>query len=315
MNIDSKFVLPDFVAAADPSAFDATEEGAFAVAGYRLDNPAGIWKAASDMISGVELASSTVSLIKQACALFDITPEHFILKKANVEPPLTITDGKHTASFNICDNESLNKAASDLLANRNGMPYSFAHDCAHTINTIAIYSKLSFDEATGDAIRKLAGAATVDFDSLKNLVERRAAVAERAGMLAESAAFTKLASQCTSACPEELVPDILDVVDRFDREHDSLVKTASADEATLESLAYLSDAEVLAKQASERLDIDGFNQVTRGSVDAGIRSGLLYKWAADNGYSISSNSDAESVVALVQRMPRALRQEFANLIG
>lgn len=315
MTIDSKFVLPDFVESADASAFDASESGAFAVAGYRLDNPAGIWKAASDLRSGAVVGSAAANLIKHACALFGITEEHFVLRKEATTPPLTISDGTHTASFNICDNESLNKAASDLISERDNMRYAFAHDCAHTLATIAEYGNLSFDSNNLEPIRKLAGVATVDYDKLQELVTSCASRAHLAGKDAEAAAFTKLAAQCTSACPAELVPDILDVVDKFASESGELNKTAGAYARQPETVVYLSESEYLTKRASDRLNIDGFSRVTRGDVDAAVHSGVLYKWAADNGYNIRTGATADEVIAVVQHMPRALRQEFVNVIG
>lgn len=316
MNIESKYVLPDFVANADPSAFDSTEPGAFSVAGYRLDNPAGIWKAAADVRSGaVTVASATANLIKQACALFNITEDQFIVKQASTEPPLTISDGTHTVSFNICDNESLNKAASELISSRPNMSYAFAHDCAHTIETIAKYANLTLDKDKYTAIRKMAGSAIVDFDELKSMVEGRAAEADRRGLKAEAGAFRKLAAQCTAACPVELVPNILEVVDRFDQEHVDLSKSANFVKSHIEDRAFMSQAEYSQKRAAEKLNVDGFNKVARAAVDSAVRSGVLYKWAADNGYTVSSGSSAEDVVALVQRMPRALRQEFISIVG
>lgn len=314
MNIDSNFVLPDFVERADVSDFDPQAAGAFTVAGYRLDNPAGIWKAASDMLSGVEMSSSTANLIKQACSLFDITPDQFVRKEASTVPPLVITDGEHTASFNICDNESLNKAASEVLANRDNMSYAFAHDCAHTLTTIASYNQLSFDPEVDGAIHKLAGAAAVDYDKLKSVVETRAARAEHIGKTDEAQAFRKLANQCTSACPVELVPNILDVVDRFDAAYTELNKKASAVSEKLEQVVFMTNGERLAKRANEALSIDGFTSVTRGQIERSVGTGALYKWAADNGYAIVANSDAEAVVSLVQHMPKALRQEFISIV-
>lgn len=315
---NDRYIIPTFVAEAEPSSFDAEVPGAFVVEGYRLDNPAAIWKAAADARMGASISSSTRSLIDQACELFDITEEHFVEKKASdlvEEGIITITDGTHKASFNIYDRESLNKAASELLDSRDDLGYAFAHDCAHTLKTIAAYGNLGFDEDKVVAIRKLAADYPVNYDAVQREVESRIATAQHLGLDQEAAALSKIAAHCTTNCPAELVPAILQVLDQFDTTTtgDALLKQASEHSYRLEDVAFLSNEELLNKQANSVVALDSSVSIRRGSVEQGLRTGAIHKWAADSGYVCSSSASVDDAIALVATMPKALRLEFANL--
>lgn len=316
MSNELEFNLPDFVAGADSSQFDASVPGSFSVGGYRLDNRAAVWVAAADMRKNAsEMGHHLQHLIKQACELFDVTDDMFMVKEAGADPAtITLTDGTNIASFCILDKESLDAAADSVIEKRASLPYGFAHDCAQTVHIMAKHLNLSLDTDKDIAIRKIAGELDVDYSRAKDALERRARKAEQFHKNAEANILRKLASLCTETTDPELAPVFIMAVDEFDRSLSELQKQASAITKFAEDDFYMTPSESLTKKANQQMNIDGFNKIRRGNL-SGINMLSISKWASDFGYDINSEDSPEQVVAVVGRMPKELRKEFVDIFA
>lgn len=317
MSNNIEFNLPEFVRSADSSLLDANAPGAFAVGGYRLDNPAAVWHAAAAMrkSAGEEVGQHLKGLIQQACNLFGITDDMFIEKKASYDDrTITITDGTNVASFCIVDRESLNAAADSVIEKRASLPYPFAHDCAQTVFIMGKHIGETLDTDKDIAIRKIAGECEADFAKGKEALTRRAAKAKQYHMDKEAEILTKLANLCTESCDQQLAKCFVMAADEFDRSLSTLQKQASGIVSCAEDDFFMSRFDSMQKEANSVLNIDGFNKVRKGSLE-GVATLAISKWASDYGYEIRPNSDPEAIVESVGKMPRQLREEFVNLFA
>lgn len=312
MNLNEyNFNVPEFVSKAADSCFDVTADSAVVVGGYRIDNPAAAWVAGAAVRKSASMDPSVVRMIKQACSLFGITDDQFS-SQSNADI-ISISDGVNTAEFNIYDSESLNKAASDLLANRRELPYAFAHDCAAALLDAARTQQLAFNSGTAAPIRKLAGDYNVDFDAGRELLMQAADKATELQMSEHAAVLSKIAGMCSSDCSPQLAPYFIAALDEFAKAVPGLNKNASADNRLPEDVFYLSTAEYNSRRGARQLCIDKTRSIRQDKVSNNLQS--ISKWAAACGYSINPDSDPESVTASVAKMPTALRDEFIELFA
>ena len=310
MNLNEyNFNVPEFVRCAAPDCFDPSVSGAVVVGGLRIDNPAAAWVAGAEIRKHASvMEGSVVRMIKQACSLFNIGDSLFT--SIEVAPETVISDGVHTANFNIYDNQSLNKAASDLLSRRSGLPYAFAHDCAVALQDEATAQGLTFDADKVVALRKLAGDYNVDFAAGRKLLNEAVKKAESVGMSDHAAVLNKIAYMCTDDCSPAAVPYFIEALDEFNRGLKGLNKSASADRTMPEDVFYVSTREFLQKQASAEVSVCG-KKVTAGALRESADN--ISKWASVCGYSIPSNATPEQIASTVAKMPSAIQEEFVEL--
>lgn len=316
---DLEFNLPEFVRTADSSLLDAKAPGAFAVGGFRLDNPAAVWHASAAIRKSAsgEFSKHICSVVEQACSLFGITDDLFVRKEASNpadERTVTLTDGTNVASFCIVDKETLDAAAESVIEKRASLPYGFAHDCAQTVYIMANHLGLKMDSDKEYAIRKIAGELEVDYAKGREALERRANKAEQFHMCAEAAILRKLANMCTDSCDSGLACGFIMAADEFDRSLTELQKTASGISRGAEDDFFMSPLESISKRANEELNIDGFNKIRRSNLE-GLNALAISKWASDLGYSIAADADPDTIVKALGHMPRVLREDFVNLFA
>lgn len=311
---DNIFNIPDFVSNADPKLLDATDSSAsVVVGGHRLDNPAAVWMASASLRkSANNLGGYVANMIKQASDLFGISDDMFVEKQTSM---INISDGEHSASFNVYDNESLNKAASSLKENRASLPYPFAQECSETLKNIADAEGYVFNKDNEVFIRKLAGDYNTDFITGKKALEYRIKKAQELGLKDYEETLTKIANLCTPDCSPSLAPYFVAAADEFDRSVAELRKTASTELRFPEDAFYISTDEYLRKKASIDLVIDDTKKVARGSVLKNTADGTIRKWASDYGYNISQDSTPEETVSIVQKMPEILKEEFLFILN
>lgn len=311
MNFDSyNFNVPAFVREADPSSLDASVAGAVVVGGYRIDNPAAAWVAGAEMRKNAsKFDGAARRLIKEACSLFNIEDSAYTLPA--VEPTVTVTEGEHSAAFNVFDNESLNSAASTLLSKRASLPYSFAQKCAEQLGAVAKAQGLEFGADNQVAIRKLAGDYNVDFVAGKKLLESVVTKAKEVGMVEHADILQKMANLCTPDSTPDMAPLFIYAIDEFNRECSTLRKAAS-DTGVLhpENVFYISNSEYAAQRAEQYLSVDSVRKIKRGALLDSEKRQNISKWASICGYSIGSEASAEDIVSTVGAMPSVLRDEF-----
>ena len=312
MNLDQyNFNVPAFVREAAPESFDATADGAVVVGGLRVDNPAAAWVAGAEIRKhAADFDVSVRRMVKQACDLFNLSEDMFTPVKFT--PTVSVTDGVNTADFNIYDEASLNKAASDLLLRRDRLPYAFAHDCATVLVDEAGNQGLSFDSDKVVAIRKLAGDYNVDFAAGKQLLDSAIDYAKASGMTDHAEVLTKIAGLCTADCSVSAVPYFITAIDEFYRGLKELRKAASSDFKRPENVFYRSAEEYAAQEYSRKLDICGA-EVTAGKLNEHTSS--ISKWASVCGYNIPGNATPEQIADAVAKMPSAVREEFIELFA
>lgn len=307
---DYDFIVPEFVASASPDKFNPNMTGAVVVSGLRIDNPAAAWVAGAEIRKRAsDFDMSAIRMIKQACSLFNIADSMFDV------PPVSgvvVSDGEHTAEFTVFDDNSLNKAASDLLSKRGRLPYPFAHDCAVALQEEARKQRLRFSEDTAVGIRKLAGDYNVDFKAGKELLDSAVSRAESAGMTQHAEILRKIAGMCTEDCSPEFAPYFITALDEFNRAFGELKKEASADTRYPEDVFYMTTAEYTKRLASSDVPIAG-KHMTSGDIRG--RSDAIRKWASVCGYSIPANANATDIGAVVNGMPAALQEEFVELFS
>lgn len=310
---DNIFNVPDFVSNADPKLLDATDDSAsVVVGGFRLDNPAAVWMAGANLRkSANSLGGYVTNMIKQASELFGISDDMFV--KAQKTSTISVSDGEHTASFNIYDSESINKAASALKDNRKNIPYSFAQECGEVINKLAKSEGYVLDKDNEIFIRKLAGDYNTDFITGKKALELRSKKATELGLTEYAETLNKIANLCTVDCSPCLAPYFIAAADEFDKGVVDLRKDASVDFKFPEDAFYISTDEYLQKLASKELVIDNENKVSRGSLLKNLENGSIRKWASDYGYNIQDDFTPENTVSIIQKMPSILKKEFASL--
>lgn len=312
MNLDQyNFNVPAFVRDAAPDSFDVNVDGAVVVGGLRIDNPAAAWVAeATVRKQASEFDASVRHMVKRACDLFCLDDSMFTAVEC--KPTVAVSDGVNTAEFNVYDNDSLNKAASELLGRRDRLPYAFAHDCAVALMEEAAKQSLGFADENTVAIRKLAGDYNVDFEAGKKMLDSAIKYAETNGMTDHAEVLSKIAGLCNSECSPDTAPYFITAIDEFYRGLRDLRKSASAEFKRPENVFYLSSEEYMTKQASRKLDIKG-TEVTAGKLGAATSN--ISKWASVCGYSIPSNATPEQIVDAVAKMPSAIREEFIELFA
>lgn len=310
---DSNFNVPDFVAGAAPELLDAGAQNAAIVGGYRIDNPAAAWTAKADILSKKAskkyVETGVERRVNEACALFGIGDEHFSRIEKKASDILVVELGDNVAEFNVYDNASLNKAASDLISRRSDIPYMFAHDCAVALREASKALNLEFTEGNALAMRKMAGDCHVDFAAGKAYINNVADVAEAFNMSKCASELRRVAAVCSDDCDESIAKVFIAAVDDFNHSA-GLIKSASIDKHP-EDVFYLSNTEFIKKQASEVTQLaDGTiipAHIDRKNADCGIT-----KWASIAGYSISADADTREIVDVVSSMPKALRDEFVK---
>lgn len=312
MNLDQyNFNVPAFVREAGPDSFDTNADGAVVVGGLRIDNRAAAWVAGASLRKSAGMDLSVSRIIKEACDLFGVSDADYVENECI--DVVTVSDGVHNASFNIYDNASLNKAASDLVSRRPGLPYPFAHDCAATLMDEAHKQGLQFDRDVVVAIRKMAGDYNVDFEAGKQCLISAIDVAKNHGMQDHAEVLTKIASLCTPDCSPSAAPYFIAAIDEFYRGLRELRKSASAIRQNPEDIFYLSTEEYNNKLNNLSVKIDSNNSVKVAKINSAKNN--ISKWASVCGYSIPANASVEQIATTVSSMPSTIRKEFMELFA
>lgn len=311
---DSKFNVPEYVASADPSALDSTKAGAVVVEGLRIDNKAAAWVAMSELLKKASGSFSHLAeqRINQACELFGITAADFVEKTASVSDTIYVEDGVNSAAFSVVDNESLNKAASSLIAERKNIPYLFARECAEALRKVAHDKGLEFDTDNLVAMKKMAGQYHVDYEASKKLLDSTIVAAENSGMSKYASELRRVASIFTEECPEQLAALVVEAIDQTKKAM-PLNKYASTVSEFPEQIVYCSNKDLLAKKASETVDIIDCGSISVGKLAGSVDS--ISKWASDCGYTVQYGSKPEEVATVINSMPGLLRKEFIEVFG
>lgn len=311
--IDSKFNVPDYVSCADPDKLNISGDGAVVVEGMRIDNPAAAWISKSEILKNAnEVSHHAKSKVDEACRLFGITDDSFVPKEAS-SGDVELSDGEFSVVFNVVDSETLNKAASELLERRDMLPYLFARDCAQELRKIAISKSLSFTDDKQIAMRKLAGAYHVDQDKVRELVSHTADIAESVGMSKYANELTRIKDIVKDGCPDTLVPLVIEAVDQVNKAM-PLNKRASSNIVRPENIVYITNRELLQKNADDMHHIGDYVYVSASKLSGGNLKKIV-KWASDSGYNIPADSSAESVSDVIRNMPGLLRKEFVDLFA
>lgn len=310
--IDSKFNVPDYVSCADPDKLNVSGDGAVVVEGVRIDNPAAAWVAKAEILKRAnEFSHYTKSKVDEACRLFGITEDSFIIKEASSDC-IEISDGDVSVSFNVVDNDTLNKAASTLLDNRGSISYLLARDCASALRKAAFDMDLKFSDENQVAMRKMAGDYHVDQEKLKGLVSHTIDLVRSSGLDKYASELERISNILTDSCPTDLVPLVIEAVDQASKAL-PLNKKASSDVEYPENVVYMTNQEVIQRSANELHSI-GDDRHISGAVIAS-KLPLITKWASDSGYVIPADSSASAVAATVRTMPGLLRKEFFDIFG
>lgn len=309
MNMDTyDYKVPDYVRNASPDCFDTSVPGAVVVSGMRIDNPAAAWMAGAEIRKHASADTAATRLIKEACRLFNIDDSHY--EELPVEGTITVSNGKHTANFNVFDVDTLNDAATKLLSKRASLPYEFAHDCAVELCEMAKKLKAEFNSTVVVPIRKLAGEYNADFAEGRQMLMEAADAAHERGLTEHEAVLKKLAGLCSDECLNEDAPYFVAALDQFYREIPDLRKKASS--GSLENRFFLSTQEFIRKQANAPVEVAG-TTVTAGKLKAQLDN--LRKWAFVCGYNIPQNASTTEVCQIIQSMPKSLREEFVELFA
>lgn len=315
MNVEGTgFNVPTIVKNADSSLFDVAASDAVVVGGLRIDNPAAAWFAGAQIRkSANDFDHHAISLIKQACSLFNIGEDMYSPLDTRSDSVI-VSDGTDTAEFNVYDTESLNEASRSLLSKRANMSYAFAHDCAQALREVAKANNYTFDADVIVPIRKLAGDYNVNFSEGRKLIEEYAQLADNLNMPEHRDLLTKIANLCTSDCSPSNAPYFIAAIDEFKRSL-PLNKTATADDKLPEDVFYMTTKEFLAKRAGEVVgSVDG-TEVRRSELSLN-KVASISRWAADCGYSIPTVASESEVISVVNSMPKPLRDEFVlSFIG
>ena len=310
--IDSKFNVPDYVSCADPDKLNVSGDGAVVVEGVRIDNPAAAWVAKAEILKRAnEFSHYTKSKVDEACKLFGITEDSFIAKEASSDC-IEVSDGDVSVSFNVVDNDTLNKAASTLLDNRGSISYLLARDCASALRRAAFDMDLKFSDENQVAMRKMAGDYHVDQDRLKDLVTHTIDLTKASGLDKYASELERIRNIVTDVCPTNLVPLVIEAIDQANKAL-PLNKKASADIAHPETIIYITNREVLQKTANELHSVGDDKYLSAARITA--KMSYITKWASDSGYSIPFSSSASEVAAAVRGMPGLLRKEFFDIFG
>lgn len=314
MNLDQyNYNVPEFVSAASADCFDTTADGAVVACGMRIDTPAAAWVASAEIrkCAGKYDDSYGVRKIYEACQLFGLTDNMFVPQRK--EAGIKVSDGTNTAEFSVFDDETLNKAASELLKARSGLPYMFARECARELKSAASAGGFTFNTDNQVAIRKLAGDYEVDFEEGRKLLDAAVDEAYKYSMNDHAEVLKKIAGLCTPACSPEMAPYFITAIDEFYRNAPGIGKQASAAMTHPEDAFYRSAAESVAKSEAKEIEIADSCKMHAGEIRAKLPS--ISKWASLCGYTISTEDTAADVAATVGRMPKVLREEFAELFA
>jgi hypothetical protein len=313
---DSKFNVPEYVANADPSALDSTKAGAVVVEGLRIDNKAAAWVARSEIMKSASghFSSSAINKVNEACRLFGLTENDFVEKQADCGAgAMVFDDGIDHVVFNVVDNETLNKAASELVAKRPGLSYLFARECAEALRKTANDLGLSFNHDNLVAIKKIAGHYHVDYSASKSLLDATIRDAESAGMSKYASELRRVSAIFSEDCPEQLAPLVIEAIDQT-RKALPLNKQASSSSKQPEQIVYITNSDHLANVNGKCIDIRGAGSV-RSDKFIGASAVKIAKWASDCGFTVDVGASPSDIADTINSMPGLLRKEFVEIFG
>lgn len=310
--IDSKFNVPDYVSCADPDKLNVSGDGAVVVEGMRIDNQAAAWVAKSEILKRAnEFSHYAKSKVDEACKLFGITEDSFVEKEASSDY-IEISDGDVSVVFSVVDNDTLNKAASELIAKRSELSYLFAKDCAEALRKVAFDNGFSFSDENQVVIKKMSGAYHVAQDRLKGLVDHTINLAASVGLDKYASELGRIKNIVTEDYPVKLVPLVLEAIDQVNKAL-PLNKKASADIRHPEDVVYMTNKEAIQKAADALYLVDDNKYISGSKLSSSLDS--IVKWASDSGYTVTPDAKPDDVASTVRAMPGLLRKEFWELFG
>ena len=314
------FTEPDLVKNASASDLDVAQEDALVVAGLRIDNPAAAWVSKATLktatLKGEPISKYASDQVNRACALFSITDDMFQLKDVEGHS-FIIKEAGMNAEFCILSQDSFETAVTTLLDKRANAPYTFCRDCAIELLNVKDIEGYILDAETNMRLHKLAG--NLDFNkeaAAEAITERAEYIRDYKANYPEYQSLMKLASACNKVSRTDsalISSEIIQCIDELDRKYNFMDKMASKYFTPIEEVIYLTHEESLIKEASEEVDLDGINKMTRKSFMIPEVCDEMAKWASDNGYA--TTADPDDIIDCVSSMSESLRAEFVELFG
>lgn len=314
------FQEPDIVKNANASDLDTSGEDALVISGLRIDNPAAAWVSKATLktaeLKGEPINKYASDQVNKACGLFNITDDMFALR--DVEGySFIVKEAGMNAEFCILSQDSFDQAVSALFEKRANAPYTFCRDCAIELNHVKNNAGYSLDFDSNIRLQKMAGNLDFNTEATVDAINARAEyIRDFKGNYPEYASLCKLANVCRNIERENstlLASEIIQCIDEVDRKYDFMGKFASKNFTPIEEVAYLTHEESLIKEASEEIDIDGVNKMTRKSFMIPEVCDEMAKWASDNGYA--TTADPDDIIDCVSSMSESLREEFVQLFS
>ena len=316
---DSIFISPEFVNKASAESFDTSAKGAVVVDKYRIDTPAGAWAASADLrkmaMAGEYVNPFTKSRVDEACNLFGIGDDQFQLPDIPCDH-IIVKTASHTAEFHITDAEQLEESVHDLLQKRASYPLPFCRECANKLLDCAYEHDYSLSRQDETDLLRLGGTAHFNKEAAAKEINLRGDYARNHNDEAYAQRMYKLAtmsSQLADNSSAILTTAVTDAVDLFDHHFGILNKLASLGMSRIEDAAYLTAEEALQKSANDPVMVDDENSVPKGRLLVEATRHQMSKWASDQGYHTSS--DSNDIIDCVASMPASLRKEFCEIFA
>jgi hypothetical protein len=314
------FQEPELVKNANASDLDTSGEDALVISGLRIDNPAAAWVSKATLktleLKGEPINKYASEQVNKACGLFNITDDMFALK--DVEGySFIVKEAGMNAEFCILSQDSFEQAVNALFEKRASAPYTFCRDCAIELNNIKNNTGYSLDFEDNIRLQKMAGNLDFNTDATVEAIKQRAEyIRDYKGNYPQYQSMMKLANICSDIERENsalMTTELIRCIDEVDREYDFMNKLASKRFTPIEEVAYLTREESLIKEASEEVDLDGVNKMTRRAFMIPEVCDEMAKWASDNGYA--TTADPDDIIDCISSMSESLREEFVQLFG
>lgn len=314
------FQEPDIVKNANASDLDTSGEDALVISGLRIDNPAAAWVSKATLktleLKGEPINKYASDQVNKACGLFNITDDMFQLNDVDGYS-FIVKEAGMNAEFCILSQDSFEQAVNALLEKRANAPYTFCRDCAIELLNVKKHANYSLDFDDTVRLQKIAGGLDFNTEAAIEAIKKRAEyIRDYKANYAEYQSLMKLASACEAVKRENNSPlsnEIIQCIDEVDRKYNFMDKFATKQFSPIEEVAYLTHEESLIKEASEEIDLDGVNKMTRKSFMVPEVCDEMAKWASDNGYA--TTTDPDDIIDCVSSMSESLREEFVQVFG
>lgn len=308
--------VPEFVKTASAASLDPNQPGAIVVGGYRIDNKAAAWFSSAvlrkqAMDNPVYVPEHRVDMmVKQACSLYGVSDDMFILHPAKFDEVLVKEAGEN-ARFTIGDESDYIESARAVIKKRASAPYLFCKKCAESLLNLGEKNGYTLPADVHETMTKMAGIGNVDYDRGVFEINRRYNYALNSGRKDYASVLKKFASTMAEHPNTDVVSVIIAGMDEFDRGMELFRKEASS--MTYPELSIFQNGDEYVKSlANQRMYISSDLSISRGSLMKQASVDCVCGWIKDCGYSVPSNPTPEEIINTVRTMPRSLQEEFAT---